>query len=100
MKNLHDVLRQKENSVKRLEQEIEAIRTVLAMLEEEPEQPANGNLRPPLAAPVSLASAPSIAGMYSAASQNTRPEPQKVKSDPQNPWNLLQLQDEMNGRKA
>ncbi len=78
MNNLHDLLRQKELSVKRLEQDIEAIRTVLAMLAEEPEQPANGKPNQPFSAPaVSLASAPATTGMYSAASQNPRPEPQK-----------------------
>lgn len=99
MKNLYDVLRQKEILVTRLEQDIEAIRTVLAMLEEEPGHPSNGTPHPQVSAPA-VTTAPSITGMYSAASQNARPEPQKVKSDPPNPWNLLQLQDAMKDLKA
>lgn len=83
MKNLHDLLRQKELAVKRLEQDIEAIRTVLAMLAEEPERAASGNINPPVTAPsASLASTPATTGtMYSAAAQNPRPDTQKPRSE-------------------
>jgi hypothetical protein len=79
MKNLHDLLRQKETAVKRLEKDIEAIRNVMAMLTEEPEQPTNGEPKQVVNAPaVSLASAVSTGGTYSAVSQNARPDPPKI----------------------
>ena len=82
MKNLHDLLRQKELAVKRLEKDIEAIRNVMAMLTEEPEQPTNGEPKPAVIAPaVSLSSVASAGGSYSAVSQNARPESPKISRD-------------------
>lgn len=79
MKNLYDLLRQKELSMKRLEKEIEAIRIVISMLSEEPEQGENAELKP--AANASAVHPPSpqtMMGSYSAVSQNAPAEMPKL----------------------
>ncbi len=75
MKNLYDLLRQKELSMKRLEKEIEAIRVVISMLSDEPEQTENAELK---AAVNSPATAPTMVGTYSAVSQNAPAEMPKL----------------------
>jgi len=40
MKNIHDVMRQKEHEIERLKKEIEALHTVIPMLQDEKTPPA------------------------------------------------------------
>ncbi len=72
MKNLYDLLRQKELAMKRLEKEIEAIRIVVSMLSEESEQ---GDTEAKAPSPIAAAAA---GGSYSAVSQNAPAEMPKV----------------------
>lgn len=79
MKNLYDLLRQKELSMKRLEKEIEAIRVVISMLSDEPEQAENAELKAAaISATGTTATAPSMVGSYSAVSQNAPAEMPKL----------------------
>jgi hypothetical protein len=79
MKNLYDLLRQKELSMKRLEKEIEAIRVVISMLSEEPEQAENAELKQAAIAPAIHPPTPQAAqGSYSAVSQNAPAEMPKL----------------------
>lgn len=79
MKNLYDLLRQKELSMKRLEKEIEAIRIVISMLSEEPENAENADLKPAVTAPVVQPATPqTMGGTYSAVSQNAPAEMPKL----------------------
>ncbi len=90
MKNIYEVLRQKEQEIRRLEKEIEALRVVLPMLTEEsdvPRQREAQEYRPPLPAPsvfpvaaappapapvpVPSAPAPVAPGQYSATQQGS-----------------------------
>ena len=79
MKNLYDLLRQKELSMKRLEKEIEAIRVVISMLSEEPEHAENAELKQ-AAIPQSIQppAAQSAQGSYSAVLQNAPAEMPKL----------------------
>ncbi|HWR36063.1 MAG TPA: hypothetical protein VN622_09370 [Clostridia bacterium] len=74
MKSLHDLLRQKELAMKRLEKEIEAIRAVISMLAEETEQPDGVETRQAVGAPAVHPTATIPAGYYSAVSQNAPAE--------------------------
>lgn len=79
MKNLYDLLRQKELSMKRLEKEIEAIRIVISMMSDEPEQVENAELKAAAINPAAHpATAPSMVGTYSAVSQNAPAEMPKL----------------------
>jgi hypothetical protein len=79
MKNLYDLLRQKEVSMKRLEKEIEAIRIVISMLSEEPEQAENLDLKQAVNAPaVQPPTTSAMMGSYSAVSQNAPSEGPKL----------------------
>ncbi len=79
MKNLYDLLRQKELSMKRLEKEIEAIRIVISMLSDEPEQAENAELKAAANSAVAHpAPAPAIVGSYSVVSQNAPAEMPKL----------------------
>ncbi len=79
MKNLYDLLRQKELSMKRLEKEIEAIRVVISMLSEETEQTENTELKTAANAPAVHSPAPQpLTGSYSAVSQNAPAEMPKL----------------------
>lgn len=79
MKNLYDLLRQKELSMKRLEKEIEAIRIVISMLSEDSEQGENIELKPTIGATTVQPPSPqSMAGSYSAVSQNAPAEMPKL----------------------
>jgi hypothetical protein len=77
MKNLYDLLRQKELSMKRLEKEIEAIRIVISMLSEEPEQGENAE-KLANASSMHSASPQTLTGTYSAVSQNAPTEMPKL----------------------
>jgi hypothetical protein len=76
MKNLYDLLRQKELSMKRLEKEIEAIRIVISMLSEDPEQAENAELKP--AANASAMTPQNSVGSYSSVLQNAPAEMPKL----------------------
>ena len=76
MKNLYDLLRQKELSMKRLEKEIEAIRIVISMLSEDPEQAENAELKP--AANASAVTPQNAMGSYSSVLQNAPAEMPKL----------------------
>lgn len=80
MKNLYDLLRQKELSMKRLEKEIEAIRIVISMLSEEPEQGENAEAKQAsAAAPGIHPPTPTTAqGSYSSVLQNAPAEMPKL----------------------
>ncbi len=79
MKNLYDLLRQKELSMKRLEKEIEAIRIVISMLSDDPEQAENAELKSASVAPaVQPPNAQNLMGTYSAVSQNAPAEMPKL----------------------
>jgi len=79
MKNLYDLLRQKELSMKRLEKEIEAIRIVISMLSEEPEQGESGELKPAVNASAPHPANPqNLMGTYSAVQQNAPAEMPKM----------------------
>jgi hypothetical protein len=79
MKNLYDLLRQKELSMKRLEKEIEAIRIVISMLSDEPESTENAELKPSVAsAAVQPPNPQPVMGTYSAVSQNAPAEMPKL----------------------
>ncbi len=79
MKNLYDLLRQKELSMKRLEKEIEAIRVVISMLSEDGESVENTELKPAVNAPVVHPPNPqNMMGSYSAVSQNAPAEMPKL----------------------
>ncbi len=79
MKNLYDLLRQKELSMKRLEKEIEAIRIVISMLSEEPEQAENAEMKAAATAPAMTPPGPqTMMGSYSAVSQNAPAEMPKL----------------------
>jgi len=87
MKNIYEVLRQKEQEIRRLEKEIEALRVVLPMLAEDSETPRPREAEPfrptapvpsvfpvaaapaPPAPPVVSAPAPVQPGQYSATQQ-------------------------------
>lgn len=90
MKNIYEVLRQKEQEIRRLEKEIEALRVVLPMLTEEADAPRPREAEPfrptppvpsvfpvaaappaPPAAPVMSAPAPAQPGTYSATQQGS-----------------------------
>jgi hypothetical protein len=60
MKNIYDVLRQKELEVERLKKEIEALRIVAPMLMDEKEQPA-------------AAAPPTATKAYTSSQQNAEP---------------------------
>ena len=71
MKNLYDLLRQKELAMKRLEKEIEAIRIVISMLSEDGEQPDAADIKQAFAATTAAINAsPAAGGTYSAVNQN------------------------------
>ncbi len=75
MKNLYDLLRQKELAMKRLEKEIEAIRIVISMLSEDGEQPDAADIKQALAATTAAMNAGPVAGgTYSAVQQNAPAE--------------------------
>ncbi len=79
MKNLYDLLRQKELSMKRLEKEIEAIRIVISMLSDEPEQAENVEVKQVANAPAVHPPNPqTMMGSYSAVSQNAPAEMPKL----------------------
>jgi hypothetical protein len=78
MKNLYDLLRQKELSMKRLEKEIEAIRIVISMLSEEPEQGESAEKSIASAPGMHAASPQTLTGTYSAVSQNAPTEMPKL----------------------
>ena len=79
MKNLYDLLRQKELAMKRLEKEVEAIRIVISMLSEDGEQPDPADIKQALAATTAaLNSAPAAGGTYSAVQQNAPAETPKL----------------------
>ncbi len=74
MKNLYDLLRQKELSMKRLEKEIEAIRIVISMLSEDSEQGENAELKSGTTATPVPPAPQNMMGSYSAVSQNAPAE--------------------------
>jgi hypothetical protein len=82
MKNLYDLLRQKELGMKRLEKEIEAIRIVISMLSEDGEQPEGADIKQAIAtttAALNHANAtPAAGGTYSAVQQNAPAETPKL----------------------
>ncbi len=79
MKNLYDLLRQKELAMKRLEKEIEAIRIVISMLSEDGEQPDTTDIKQAIAATTAAMNAtPATAGTYSAVQQNAPAETPKL----------------------
>ena len=79
MKNLYDLLRQKELAMKRLEKEIEAIRIVISMLSEDGEQPDAADIKQALAATTAAMNAtPAAGGTYSAVQQNAPAETPKL----------------------
>ena len=78
MHKLLDLLAQKELAMKRLEKDIEAIRTVLAMLSETPDQSASEDAKQLLVAQTASAATTKPAGGYSAASQNALPDVTKL----------------------
>jgi hypothetical protein len=79
MKNLYDLLRQKELSMKRLEKEIEAIRIVISMLSEDGEQPEGTDIKAALATTTAaLNQATAGGGTYSAVQQNAPAETPKL----------------------
>ncbi|HYX67586.1 MAG TPA: hypothetical protein VE825_00515 [Terriglobales bacterium] len=57
MKNIYEVLRQKEQEIRRLEKEIEALRVVLPMLAEDSDAPRQREIQEPYRPP---APAPSV----------------------------------------
>ena len=80
MKNLYDLLRQKELSMKRLEKEIEAIRIVISMLSEDGEQPEGTDIKAAIAtttAALNQAASP-VGGTYSAVQQNAPADTPKL----------------------
>lgn len=79
MKNLYDLLRQKELAMKRLEKEIEAIRIVISMLSEDGEQPDAENIKQAIAATTAaMNTTPAGGGTYSAVQQNAPAETPKL----------------------
>jgi hypothetical protein len=64
MKNIYEVLRQKEQEIRRLEKEIEALRVVLPMLAEESDTPRPREVQEPYRPP---APAPSVFAATTAA---------------------------------
>ena len=79
MKKLHELLQQKEQAIKRLEKDIEAIRTVLNMLTEEPEPATTEDAKPPAGAPSGIAmNTKPAGGTYSAVSQNALVDVPKI----------------------
>ena len=78
MKNLYDLLRQKEISMKRLEKEIEAIRVVISMLSEEPEHAENAELKQAASIPGGQPTPQNPNGSYSAVLQNAPAEMPKL----------------------
>lgn len=75
MKNVYEVLRQKEMELTRLEKEVEALRLVAPLLSEEKESGAEVS-KPTLAAAVNASPAPRIAVPAAAA----MPAPQPVRA--------------------
>jgi hypothetical protein len=79
MKNLYDLLRQKELSMKRLEKEVEAIRIVISMLSEDGEQPDSADIKAAIATTTAaLNQANPAGGTYSAVQQNAPAETPKL----------------------
>jgi hypothetical protein len=81
MKNLYDLLRQKELAMKRLEKEVEAIRIVISMLSEDGEQPEGTDIKQAIAtttAALNHANATPAGGSYSAVQQNAPAETPKL----------------------
>lgn len=81
MKNLYDLLRQKELGMKRLEKEIEAIRIVISMLSEDGEQADSADIKQAIAATtaaINNAPATPMGGTYSAVQQNAPAETPKL----------------------
>lgn len=70
MKNIYEVLRQKEQEIRRLEKEIEALRTVLPMLVEESDVPRPREVQEPYRPPVP---APSVFAATTAAAAPAPP---------------------------
>ena len=80
MKNLYDLLRQKELSMKRLEKEVEAIRIVISMLSEDGEQPDSADIKAAIATTTAALNqaTPAAGGTYSAVQQNAPAETPKL----------------------
>ncbi len=78
MKNLYDLLRQKELAMKRLEKEIEAIRIVISMLSEDGEQPDSADIKQAIATTTAALNATPTGGTYSAVQQNAPAETPKL----------------------
>lgn len=75
MKDLHEILQEKENAIKRLEREVEAIRVVLGILDDETvETAAKKDIKPqPITAPMAERTYQPLERTYPTAIPSTLP---------------------------